>query len=494
MLSYLKNRYKIMSIGQIIKSDVDITGWPALLTILIAGLLTGYLMRLCFYPYYFHYLAWIGFVPVILVLPRLRPDNAAILGVVLAMSYYCFCLNWLFSITAIISLSLFFLWSLVLAVAFYCVSTLMRKYGIGWLLLLMPVAIVGQELIRAETLTRIRFAYAAIGYSQSANLFIAQIASIGGVYFISFLIILVNAAIALVIIKRQLQHLVVLVGLIICIGVLALYSQSTISENQPGDNLIAAAIQIDSVNKELLIDTITKTIEANVGVDFIVMPEHLFSDRIGLDDPFINKVQALATKHEVCICLGVHVDPENPGVCDYDNTALLIHPDGKIDSQAKAVPLPFFMDGNPASRQEVFKTAHGNVGVFICYDGSFTDIPRQLVDKGAEFLLAPVMNPMAWPTAQRFQQIDIARFRAIELRRYMVRSSNSGISAIVNPNGKLLGNLPVQEQNVAAVAKIMPNNDRTIFVSFGYHFNSLLKILMAILIFYSLYIDLHRKK
>ncbi len=463
-----------------------ISGIFSFVAMIIVAPLTGYLMSLCFFPHYFHFLAWVAFVPSVIVFGRLKADTAAIFGILLAMSYYCFCLGWLFEITFVTSILMMFLWSLCLGVAFYSARVLMVKFGVRAMVILFPLAIVGQEILRSETLPRIRFAYSAIGYSQVGNLWVGQIASIGGVYFISLLIVLVNAMIALAIIKRKVRDFV---GVVLVVGVIAVLGVIS----QPGgevaisdDDPTVAAVQINTDSRKRVVSAVEKTYEEYPEADFIVLPEYCIADKTEPNEPFVENLIKFATDNNVSICLGVRTEPTCPGKCDFDNVAMLINPDGTIDYQVKVVPIPFFSDGNPATTQRVFQTPYGLAGLFICYDGSFTDAPRRLVDKGAQFILAPIMHPNFWPDCQRDHQIDIARFRSIELRRYVVRSCSTGISAIVAPDGSLIDPLGPDASKKVAVAQIKPLSGRTFFVNYGYYFVPIMKIALGVMVLLAL--------
>jgi apolipoprotein N-acyltransferase len=171
---------------------------------------------------------------------------------------------------------------------------------------------------------------------------------------------------------------------------------------------------------------------------FIVLPEHAIYDYADERHPTIRALAELARQNGVYVCVGVHSRAEPGSACDYDNVALLIDSQGRIvGRQAKSVPVPFFDDGNPAQSQETVQTPWGRTGTYICYDATFTDLPRRLVDLGAELLLAPLMDPEPWPVQQRWQHADMAPFRSIELRRCAVRAASSGVSQIIDTTGRV---------------------------------------------------------
>jgi predicted amidohydrolase len=179
----------------------------------------------------------------------------------------------------------------------------------------------------------------------------------------------------------------------------------------------------------------------------------------------------LASTHHVCSCVGAHVPSRREADCDYDNVAMLVGPPGRIvGTQAKAVPLPFFQDGNPARSQATFDTDRGCIGMYVCYDGLFTDHPRRLAALGAELILVPVMDPVRWPNQELWQHADMAPLRSIELRRCTVRAASSGISRIIDPAGRVIASRTREEGQGIISATVPMNSRRTLFVKGGYLF------------------------
>jgi apolipoprotein N-acyltransferase len=118
----------------------------------------------------------------------------------------------------------------------------------------------------------------------------------------------------------------------------------------------------------------------------------------------------------------------------------------------------------------VVNTPHGTIGVYVCYDATFTDIPRGLVHRGAEILLGPVMDVEKWPEQERWQHAQMAPFRSIELRRCDVRAASSGISQIIDATGKVLSQRTKQDGPGILCGEIYAIKDKTTFVRGGYLF------------------------
>ncbi len=153
----------------------------------------------------------------------------------------------------------------------------------------------------------------------------------------------------------------------------------------------------------------------------------------------------------------------------FSNVAVLIGPNGRIlGEQAKMVPLPFFDDGEPGRRQTVIHTKYGVVGTYVCYDGLFTDMPRHVVQDGAQILLVPNMDAQGWPAQERWQHADMAPFRSIELRRCAVRANGAGISQIIDATGRVTARRTGEAGSGVVLGDVYLLSQQTPFVRGGY--------------------------
>ena len=78
------------------------------------------------------------------------------------------------------------------------------------------------------------------------------------------------------------------------------------------------------------------------------------------------------------------------------------------------------------------------IGTVICYEVVVPDLVRQFVSKGAEVLITVTNDAWFGDTSAPHQHLFMARMRAVENNRYLIRAANSGISALVSPSGQIL--------------------------------------------------------
>lgn len=120
----------------------------------------------------------------------------------------------------------------------------------------------------------------------------------------------------------------------------------------------------------------------------------------------------------------------------------------------------------------------------ICYESIYGEFMTGFIRNGAN-MIAIITNDGWWGnTAGHKQHLAYAKLRAIETRRWVVRSANTGISAVIDPYGNLVEK---KAWDTAAVMRtvIQPNLDQTLFVRYGDWLSKIMLILAFILLGYS---------
>jgi len=149
------------------------------------------------------------------------------------------------------------------------------------------------------------------------------------------------------------------------------------------------------------------------------------------------------------------------------NSAVLLRPDGTlVDRYDKINLVPFgeyvphffgFVnritqeagDFAPGNRIVAFPVDDHRVGAFICYESVFPSEVREFVRQGANLLVNLSNDGYFGHSAAREQHLEIARMRAVENRRWLVRSTNDGITAVIDPLGRVRQRLPMYQEDVA---------------------------------------------
>ena len=100
------------------------------------------------------------------------------------------------------------------------------------------------------------------------------------------------------------------------------------------------------------------------------------------------------------------------------------------------------------TRDGIFELGENKLGVLICFEIAIDDISRELVGSGAQLILSQTNNADFGRSDETFQQVAIAKLRAIETGRAVVNDSTVGVSAIFAPDGRVLDQLPTFEPGV----------------------------------------------
>ena len=149
------------------------------------------------------------------------------------------------------------------------------------------------------------------------------------------------------------------------------------------------------------------------------------------------------------------------------NSAVLIRPDGDLEDRYDKINLvpfgeyiPRFFgfvnritkeagDFAPGTRIVVFPMDGHNMGTFICYESVFPSEVRAFVKDGANLLINISNDGYFGKSSAREQHLEIARMRAVENRRWLLRATNDGITAAIDPAGRIVHRWPMYQEAVA---------------------------------------------
>jgi apolipoprotein N-acyltransferase len=119
--------------------------------------------------------------------------------------------------------------------------------------------------------------------------------------------------------------------------------------------------------------------------------------------------------------------------------------------------------------QELFADSGGGIPPFamaICYEVVFPNHMRRQVARGAKFLATITNDAWFGDTSAPYQHFSMAKLRAVETRRYLVRAANTGISGFVDPWGRVLESTEVN-QSALLLGEVWPSDQATLYVAIG---------------------------
>lgn len=136
------------------------------------------------------------------------------------------------------------------------------------------------------------------------------------------------------------------------------------------------------------------------------------------------------------------------------------------------IPLENLLGGNlmgkDIGQKEISCLSMGDtaIGVAVCYESVYGEFCTGYVRKGAK-LLTVITNDAWWGNTPGYRQhLSYSRLRAIETHRYVARCANTGISAIIDPQGKILSRTEWWEPDVLE-GKVLLSEEQTFFVRYG---------------------------
>jgi apolipoprotein N-acyltransferase len=120
----------------------------------------------------------------------------------------------------------------------------------------------------------------------------------------------------------------------------------------------------------------------------------------------------------------------------------------------------------PGSQRTVFKTGGHTYGTFICYESIFGDEIRHLPQQGADVLINISNDGWYGDTSAAWQHLNMVRMRAIENHRWILRATNTGVTAAINPYGRVTAAAP-RHQRTSIRVHFGYENDLTFYARYG---------------------------
>ena len=387
--------------------------------------------------------------------------------------------------------------------------SLIPRYGF----FVFPCLWVTLELIRTYALSGMP--WGLLGYSQYRQIEIIQIADHMGVYGVSFLIVLVNVALAeflswLMPYFRNFRparlpwELAAMAALLVTLS--WQYGLVTLSETPFSDiprSSISVGVVQPNVDQAVKWDTAYReetiarfdrlTEKLGRATDLVVWPEAATPFVFEREPVYQLQLMALANRAQAPILFGSPALRFYPDRRPYlMNSAYLLAPDGQLlgrYDKHHLVPfgeyIPFkssflsFLDKlvegigdfepgtgptvltfTPKPKSATAGTAGTtlrpiNFGVAICYEVIFPNLVRQFAANGAEFLVTVTNDAWFGPSAAASQHFSMVVFRSVENHLAFARSANTGISGFIDPFGRIVEATPIfTEQAVKATMQV----------------------------------------
>ncbi len=486
---------------------------------ILAALVSGPLLTLAFSPFDFSFVAWFALAPFLWSVRNVRPRSAAFRGYIFGMAYFAALFWWITKVRYPASLGYFggvILLPAIFFVPWALAANRLEKSESQFVRIWAPAFLwVMIEWVTAHGM--FGFPWWALGNSQSKNLVIAQSASIGSIYIISFMIVIVNRFLVSCAQKRLKTEATSWAAAAAIIILAIVYGAISLNQSPPSEHPLRISLIQANFSQDEKIATVqlgemftshfrmTEEAVAESRPDMVVWPETI-SPIFWFTGP--GNMEATKTRLKqlgITLVAGVY-NWSGDGKKNY-NSVIAVDPDkGLLGSYSKIHVVPFgetfpyrrFFervspalgewirktvyededDLSPGTKYTVFRSRNGKFGTLICFESIFPQMTRRMVLDGAEYIIVITNDAWFMDTPGTYQHASMAAFRAIENRKYVVQAANSGISTIIDPLGKVIDKTPVLEKTVLT-GSIYPNNEKTFYSRFGDVFAALCAILFA---------------
>ncbi len=473
---------------------------------LVLAAASGLFLPLSFPNYDLGLLAWIALVPLHWALDGKSKTQAFWIGWLTGTIAFTGMMAWVVTtmsiygkVPLVISYGIMLLLTVYLGlyVAIYSAGavwfrSLIPRYG----LFAVPCLWVSLELIRTYALSGMP--WGLLGYSQYRQIEVIQIADHLGVYGVSFLIVLINVAVAellswlMPLLRRfrpaRLPWELVAVAVLL-VGLSWEYGLRTLSEapfaHIPRSSISVGVIQpnIDQAVKwdtayreETLARFDRLTGQLGHATDLVIWPEAATPFIFEREPVYQLQLISLANRAQSPILFGSPALRFYPDRKPYLlNSAYLLSPDGQLLSRydkqhlvpfGEYIPLKssllFFLDRlvegigdfeagpGPTIMTVTPKPSTAGVqprpikfGVAICYEVIFPDLVRQFTANGAEFMVTITNDAWFGRSAAPSQHFAMVVFRSVENHLAFARSANTGISGFIDPFGRIVEATPI---------------------------------------------------
>ena len=123
----------------------------------------------------------------------------------------------------------------------------------------------------------------------------------------------------------------------------------------------------------------------------------------------------------------------------------------------------------PGRKITLFKTELGSFGALICFESANPFLARTAVSRGAEMLVVLTNNAWFGKTAAAAQHLQMLRMRAAENGVYALQAANTGITAIISPEGEILEETALFKKDVIK-GQVALAGRKTFYNRLGYLF------------------------
>lgn len=486
------------------------------------SILSGVLLQAAFPKLGFHFLVWVALAPLLLAATGKRLTEGFLLFLLCGISFFLGIFDWILEVPEYKTIHHSIL-AVYLGSYFGCFGLafcfIARQWGFTPAFLSAPFMWVSLEYLRSN-MSFMALPWGLLAHSQYEQTCLIQTASWGGVYSVSFLIMLVNVAVAALLFpliyktenrlghnfqKKQRATVISLVAVVFASALL--FGLIKTSSPSRGERFAISIIQGNTDQREkwdpryarAIMQTYAELTQkaSSDNPALIVWPETAVPGALNHNPQLQQEVRNIAKRIRVPLLIGSaqhqKLGQKRQDQSEYLNSAYLIAPHeenrrekrydkillfpfGEYLPMKTLLPWSFINVPDPggyASGKEftVFELSNYRFSSTICWENLFPDLVRQFVANGAQFIVN--MTNEAWfgKTAAPYQFLSMNVFRAVENRVPVIRCANTGISCFIDAYGRVVGRVENNGEDIFVqghlTKKIHISQEKTLYTLYG---------------------------
>ena len=483
---------------------------------LLMPLVSGVLLFLSFPKFGLGIFAWAALVPLLLALKNCRPGAAMRRGFITGLVFNIGLLYWISYVVVHYGYMPLYMGigaTLLLAcyLAFYFAAF---ASGVAWFeqrgipqILSAPLLFTCLEYVKSQLLTG--FPWENLAYSQYLSIRLIQIADVTGIYGLTFLIVLVNVVMADLIgrfktgcrgepaFRRIAVAAALSAALVIGVTVYGSLRLAQIDKALEGAKEMTLALIQGNIEQDIkwnpLYQQGTLAVYRSLSLgaaaakpELIIWPETATPFYFQDIDDLHREVLDITKKSGTSLLFGSPSYQTKGGVTTFYNSAFLLSPSGVLSDRYDKVHLVPFGEYVPLRRLFPFmsKIVVGigdfgsgkgyeplsfpgfRPGILICYEAIFPAAARTYKRRGADLLVNITNDAWFGRTSAPYQHLSMTAFRAVENRLFAARAANTGISAIIDPAGRIVSQTGLF-QRTALTGKVKFIDIKTCYTTYG---------------------------
>jgi apolipoprotein N-acyltransferase len=491
--------------------------FPAIVR-LVLGALSGAILSLSYYNAHSSLYSWFCLAILLLSVLGARARVAFFCGFLHGLIFVLTCVSWVAEVLSVhggmsvaagwaVLLLIATVWGCSIGLCTWMVQRLSQQ-GIGLALFGAPFLWISTEVLRAY-LPEISFPWGLLGYPAAGNPALVQLTTVTGIYGISFLVAVFNALLVWIVAspsekrKGRLAAVAALVVILLAVQTVgprfvptaaASHVARVVQPNFPENMQYVGDWYADHKADMAELEQLSLRRSPDAQPDLLVWPEAPapFSFQDPHFGPYISRL-AVEFQHSVVVGI-IDWKPilesgkgiPRTGLVPYNSAAVLnsvgqrtflydkIHlvPFGEYE------PFPLIHQVVTSVSEEVGGFRKGkerNVGhfsnanafsIFICYEAIYAGEIRQFANNGAQLLINISNDGWFGKSEAAEQHLRMARVRAVENRRWLIRDTNSGITASIDPYGNVQRVMQRDTRDAADLPYDF-RTDKTFYTRFG---------------------------